>query len=253
MAVSGAALGAVGLLLAHGTAGPVGVLYRLALHLPGGAMMREPQKWVALVALATGIGLGLLVDRVATTAATRSAGGHPHLLRMVVGAVVVLQLVLGSGFVRGIVEPGVVHYPASWDEAASVLAREPGRAVAVPWRSYLRLGFVGDRVVGGAVRARFGDRVETGTASGVEGLTRDDERGAAVAAAIDEVIADESGEASLSLGAQLRVLGVAWVVEVRESSGDPAPALAHDPDLDLVVDGAELRLWRVVPLLTIDN
>src|SRR5262249_5504217 len=51
----------VGWVLAHGASGPFGWAYRLAVsHAPGFAVMREAQKWVALVSLATAVGLGCL-------------------------------------------------------------------------------------------------------------------------------------------------------------------------------------------------
>jgi hypothetical protein len=120
-------------LLAAGAQGPAGGLYTwLFNHLPGFRVMREPDKFAALLALGYAAGFG-----AGAAAMTRRMLARNWSRVLCVGCLMALPLVYGYtelwGF-GGYARP--VSYPASW--AAADRAMSPGAtAIALPWRSYL--------------------------------------------------------------------------------------------------------------------
>jgi hypothetical protein len=135
---------AVGLALAAGASAPgVSAAYRwIAVHVPGGGLFRDSQKFVAPLALALAVGFGMGVQQVleAFASAPRPA------LASRVGALVLLVLPLsvvptlawGAGNRLASVE-----YPRSWSEARSAMAADPapGSVLVLPWHLYLPFGW----------------------------------------------------------------------------------------------------------------
>jgi hypothetical protein len=135
--VVAALLGLV-LAVASGTPWLAGAWSRLA-DVPGGALLRDSQKVVALWVVLGATGVGLLVDWLARH---RGAALVPALGLAVVAPLLLPSLVWGE---RGRVE--AVTVPADLRRAAAQLSRAPeGDVGLLPWRQYRRYGWNDARV-----------------------------------------------------------------------------------------------------------
>jgi hypothetical protein len=153
--------GGIGVVLAVGDQGPAGAVYRwLFVNVPGFEIMREPQKFSALVALAYAVLFGLGAEALVRGATGRVSG------RMWAATVLVLPIAATPTLfwgLRGRVE--VSHYPAAWAEADRLMGDGPERILFLPWHQYLGFPFTG-RVVANPASNAFrrdviaGDNVE---------------------------------------------------------------------------------------------
>ena len=150
LALSCAALGVAGGLLAAGAQGPAGGLYAwLFAHFPGFKVMREPEKFSSLLALAYAGGFGAGAEAVLRPLARNATKV------VCVCCLAAVPLVYGGtelwGF-AGYARPSA--YPASW--AAADRAMSPGaEALALPWLAYIRVPWIGDRVVADPMQGYF--------------------------------------------------------------------------------------------------
>jgi len=238
LAGAGAIAAVIGWLLGHGSAGPAGGIYRaLFLHLPGFAVMREAQKWVALVALGTAIGLGCVAAAI--------AGGRARGARAFSWLVVVAPVVLAPSLAWGLagrLTPS--RYPASWQAVRTAAAALPADVIALPWEHYTRPGITGNRTVANIAPAYFGSRVLVSDDPRLIGVPADTGRRAAIAAAIATAQADVRAGRPLRLGRALRSLGVHGVLVVGDNAEVP---LADDPDLVATARAPHAVLWTVRP------
>jgi hypothetical protein len=138
----------------------------------------------------------------------------------------------------GQLEP--VSLPSEWADARRVVVDEPGPVLALPWGQYLRPSVIDGGLVHNPVPFAFGGDVLIPSGRGEDDGPdeRADPRAETAGVAADLLAAGEPA------GPALAVLGVRWVAVV-DTVGDPGRAL-DDPSLDLVVDGATLRLYEVV-------
>jgi hypothetical protein len=215
-----------GWVLAHGATGPFGFAYRAAYeHLPGFAVMREAQKWVALVSLATAVGLGCL----ATAIARRTRAGAWCLV-----CVPLLFAPTLAGGIAGRVAPA--RYPASWAAVRDGLDALPGPVAALPWEHYERAGITGDRVVANVGPAYFGTRVLVADAARDHGLR------ARISAVLSDARAAVNAGRPLQLGPHLAGLGLHGILVLGPDSDLP---LERDPTLALAVSAPGAQLWVV--------
>ena len=135
------AAGAGSLLLAAAGAVPGldAVLRAVVVHVPGGGLLRDGQKLLAPAALVVALAAGHAVGRLAR--APRTA---PWAVLLAVLPVLALPgLAWGVGG-----RLAAAHYPADWLELRAAVAQAPPGEVAVlPWGTYRRLDWAGDRVV----------------------------------------------------------------------------------------------------------
>lgn len=231
-------LGLVGLVLAGLPATGVGddLVADLVEHVPGAGVLRDSQKWIALLALAVCAGFGLAAAALASTVRAR---GLPRGL-VDVGAVL-LPLVLLPSLAWGLagkLEP--VDYPDEWAEVRDLLAGQPAgerRTVVLPFSAYQRLPWNDGRAaLDPAIRFFPGDVVtndELLLSSG-ESVAGD----SAVAARIGAAL--RAGE---PLGPVLGETGVRYVLVEKTAAGAdavtvPAGAVLHDgPELTLLDTG----------------
>ncbi len=209
-------------------------------RVPGLAMLRDGHRYVgpAVLVLLPGLAAGL------TWLAARARPGWES-VRVVVAAVVLAPVVLLPSLAWGAfgrLEP--VHYPEEWSEVADLLAAQPdldeASTVVLPWTgSYRRFAWNDDRAqLDPAPRFLPGDvliddRVFLGSSAGAQVLPSETSRLRAVGAALD---ADPDAAA-----AELRSLGVRWVLVERGMPSDPPPrgtVLHAGPGLTLVDLGA---------------
>ena len=235
LAVSCAVLGVAGGLLAAGTQGPAGGIYAwLFAHLPGFKVMREPEKFSALLALAYaccfGAGAEVVVRPLARNA-TRIA---------CVCCLVAVPLLYGFtefwGFVR---YAGPARYPASW--AAADRAMSPGaEALALPWLAYLRVPWTGDRVVANPMQGFFDRPV----------ISADDlEAGPIVTESSDPrslflQFCLDRGNRLTEFGRILAPLGIRYVILAKVPGSQSFAWLSRQRDLHRVFGSAEIVIYR---------
>ena len=147
----------LGLLLALGAQGPTGGVYVfLFRHLPGFKVMREPQKFLALVALGYAVAFGVGAESLAARA--RRAWARPVAL-VVLAAMPVLYGYTELGGFDGFAGP--TAYPRDWAGAQAVVA--PGTtSLAVPWSAYLPVPWLGGAVVANPLADYFSGPVISG-------------------------------------------------------------------------------------------
>ena len=160
-------IGVIGYFLALGTQGPTGPLFRWAyFHVPFFAVMREPQKFLMLTAMAYSVFFGWGVERLV---------GPTRRLRLdarTAGAAT-LAFLLPLAYTPTIFDglAGQVtasHLPTSWQAADSLMGDGPGQVLFLPWHLYLSFPFTGERVIANPATTSFrrsvisGDNVEAG-------------------------------------------------------------------------------------------
>lgn len=144
-------VGSIGLVLAAGDQGIVGGAYGWAFqHLPVFRIMREPQKWLALLTLAYAVAFGEGLEQIVRSVRRRGA--------QVVATAVVLAIPVAYGSTSfwgsaSYVRPS--HYPATWAQADARMGEGPGLVVGLPWHRYLPLPWTQDRVVSNPMVSAF--------------------------------------------------------------------------------------------------
>lgn len=150
VALSCAAAGIAGLLLAMGAQGPTGGVYSwLFEHLPGFKVMREADKFAALLALAYATCFGAGAGAIASPL----TGKVSRVLCVCCLAAVPLgygytQLRGFDGYARA------TTYPVAW-AAADRSMSQGATALALPWRAYFQVPWMGDRVVANPAQGYF--------------------------------------------------------------------------------------------------
>jgi hypothetical protein len=157
--------GVLAYFLALGSQGPTGPVFIFAYdHLTLFRIMREPEKFSAVVALAYAIGFGFGVDALATRLDTKTA------VRVAAAVLLALPLAYTPTIFGGL--DGQLHatdYPASWAAANRLMGRGPGKILFLPWHEYLAFGFTHHQVIANPAGGYFsrtvieGDNVEVGT------------------------------------------------------------------------------------------
>lgn len=231
LAVSGAA----GFLLAMGDQGPTGPVYRLLFdNLPGFAIMREPQKFAALLALAYAGGFALGVERLVATARGRPARVASASLAVVLPVLYVPTLFLG---LYGQIETS--RYPSSWYAADRLMGDGDGKVLFLPWHQYMSFPFTG-RVIGNPADAFFrraaiaGDNVELPNLATASTATQ---------SAYLEFLFGH-GQEVCSFGRLVADLGVEYVVLARTVDWERYRWLASQADLEPVLDRPEIVVFR---------
>lgn len=230
-----AALAAAGLLLAAaGSWPPAADLLAAAVRtVPGAGLLRDGQKWVALLALplapAAALGAARWAERLASPAARRAVAAAALALPLAV----LPDLAWGA---FGRLQP--VHYPADWAEVRALLQRDrrPGDVVALPYAAFRAFEWNRGRTALDPA-PRWLPRTVVTDARLVVGPTvvaGEDTRAAAVGAA---VAPDQPVDVS-ALARQ----GVAWVLVEHRT---PGPRLPRLDGLERTYAGADLSLYRL--------
>ena len=233
------AVGAFGLMLAAGDQGPTGGFYLFLFHhVAVFRVMREPQKWLALLLLAYGAGFGAGLESL--TRAFATARGR------VVAAAVVLLIPLTYGFTLlwgfgGAVAPSV--YPASWTEADRSMGAGPGAVVALPWHRYLPLPWTQERVVSNPMVSAFARQVvvsEDPEFGGVPAEGRD-----VLSESVGEILQGAAGRGAVA--SSLSRLGVGYLALAKVDDWQRWTWLEDSPGIEIVRRWPDLVVLRVVP------
>ena len=235
VAVGMGAVAVVGFLLALGDRGPLGPGYEaLFLHLPGFGLMREPQKFVALLAVtaATLFGWGI--------GALGSSGERPQVGAALVAVALPLlyspTLLWGAG---GRLEPS--RFPAGWIQAERIMGSGDGRALALPLHLYQSYPFTDGRSVGDLPERFFSRRITSGELSEVVG---GDELGSTTEGAYLRFLVG-AGPENRAFGSLVAGLGFEYVLLLEGGDHGTYGWLDRQPDLEPVLREDGATLYRV--------
>jgi hypothetical protein len=233
------AAGVVGYFLALGDQGPTGGLFRFAYeHIPGFVMMREPDKFSVLVALAYAYGFGWGIAWLTTGSRQKAARLVPAALAIALPLAYTPNLFDGLG---GQVKASDV--PSSW-AAASRLTGD-ATVLFLPWHEYLPTPFTGHRTIANPAASYFAGTVLAGQNPGP---------GYAFAGEDPEhVFLDNLLGPPVNLR-RLRValagLGVRFVVLAKVASWQDFAGVAEAPGIRLIYRSRSLDLFSVWPTAT---
>ena len=233
--------GALGLLLALGDQGPTGAAYRwLYDNLPGFEVMREPQKFAALLALAYAVLFGLGAEALVAGARGRMSRRVWAAAALVLPIAATPTLFWGLG---GRVE--VSRYPASWAKADRIMGDGPERILFLPWHQYLSFPFT-ERIVANPAPFAFrrdviaGDNVEL---AGIPTASR------STRSAYLEFLYS-TGPRLTSFGQLVAPHGVRFVVVAKTVDWEQYRWLDAQRDLDKLLDHDEIAVYRsTVPVV----
>ncbi|MCW2930938.1 MAG: hypothetical protein JWM19_1900 [Actinomycetia bacterium] len=149
------AAGVAGYFLALGDQGPTGGLFRLAYeHVPGFVMMREPDKFAVLVALAYAYGFGRGIAWLTTR-------GRRKVARVAVAALAIaLPFAYTPNLLGGLGgQVKASEFPSAW----SFASRLAGRATVLflPWQEYFPTPFTDQRMIANPAALYFAGTVLT--------------------------------------------------------------------------------------------
>ena len=226
--------GVAGYFLALGNQGPTGGLFQLAYeHVPGFVMMREPDKFAVLVALAYVYGFGHGIAWLMTRSRQRVARIATAALAMALPLAYTPNLLGGlGGQVKG------SELPSSW----SVAARLAGRATVLflPWHEYFPTPFTEGRMIANPAAFAFTGTVLTSQnpGSGYAFSTEDPEH-----AFLDRLLGPPVDRQRVC--AALAGLGVRYVALAKVADWRDFARVADAPGMRLVYSSPSLDLFSV--------
>jgi len=232
-------IGVAGLLLSMGSQGPTSAIFTWAYdHVPYFDIMREPQKFLMLTTLAYSVGLGWGIERI-----SRSSLRSKHSASLVLAAALGIALPLGYSAtifdgLAGQIGPSTI--PGAYQHADQLMGRGPGRVLYLPWHLYEALPFTKNRVV-----ASLGPTVfhRTVLISGTAQVGAIQSQPTSLEQAyITRLL--ENPTAIHSFGDDLAHLGVKYVVLVKAVNWQSYLWIAHQPDLDLLLNRPSLEVWQ---------
>lgn len=232
------ALGIAGLLLAPGDQLPLaGPLYRwLFLHLPGFAIMREPQKFIVLLALAYAFffahGLEALRERlVAKNFSWRI---------IETGIALALPIVYTPTVLWGLGgRVGTAEYPRSWAAAERIMTPRAGNVLVLPWHQYLSFDFTGT-VIASPAEAYFSAPVIVSDNPEVGAITSAHRR--PTSGYLEHLFG--RGPELCAFGNLVAPLGVEYVLLSKTVDWKGYEWLRKQVDLDIVLDTGDMTLYR---------
>ena len=208
---------------------------------PGFAVLRDGQQFVAPLALAEALGLGLVVDRVLRAERPRAVRESRTTIAVALIMVPVLFLPGLAWGAAGRLRPA--EYPADWIAARQLINSDPhpGNALLLPWAAYRRFGWNhGEAMLDPWPRLHDRDVIwNDGIQVGSIQIPPEDP----LAAAISGPIA-----AGGSLTSTLRADGYRYVIVDAGFGPGPAgrnPFLARLPGCRIVLSGPGLVVYRV--------
>jgi hypothetical protein len=149
------AAGIAGYFLALGDQGPTGGLFRIAYeHVPGFVIMREPDKFAILVALAYAYGFGWGIAWLTTRSRQKVAQVAATALAIVLPFAYTPNLLGGLG---GQVKAS--HVPSSWSIASRLVGQDT--VLFLPWHEYFPTPFTDQRVIANPAALYFAGTVLT--------------------------------------------------------------------------------------------
>ena len=232
-------VGVTGFFLALGDQGPTGPLFLWTYdHVPFFQIMREPQKFLMLLALAYAVFFGWGIDYLRQSHSFSFRGGQ-------FTATWLLALALPLGYTPTIffglahqIAPSAV--PASYQQADARMGSGPGLVLSLPWHLYLAYPFTNGRVVANITTSEFrrgviaGDNVQAGNVNSQSTSPR--------SAYLQDLF--NLAPTTHEFGALVAPLGVQYVVLSKTVDWSLYGWLNQQRDLHLVMNTPDLELWR---------
>jgi len=230
------AAGVAGYLLALGDQGPAGAAFRLAYeHVPGFVMMREPDKFAVLTALAYAYGFGWGIDWLTTRSGGRGARIGAIALAGALPLSYTPNLLGGLG---GQVKASTV--PSSWSVAERLAGS--GTVLFLPWSEYFPTPFTDQRMIANPAALYFPGTVlvSQNPGSGYAFTAEDPEH-----AFLDTVIGPPADPRTTR--AALAGLGIRFVVLAKVAGWRDFTDVVDAPGIRLLYSSPTLDLYLVIP------
>jgi len=228
--------GTAGYFLALGTQGPTGPLFRFLFdHVPFFQVMREPQKFLCLTALAYAVLFGWGAQQLLAWSTDRA-------LKVALTVLVVsLPIAYAPTFFNGLSgQVTGVTVPAGFAQADRLVGDGPEQILALPWHQYLSFPWTG-RVVSNPAPALFhravivGDNVELPGVYSTSTSTR--------SAYLQGLYA--TGPRQSDFGSKVARLGVRYVAVAKTLDWQSFDWLHAQGDLRLLLDTPDLTVYEV--------
>jgi len=239
VATSLLAVGVVGYFLALGGQGPTGALFRWCyVHVPFFPIMREPQKFLMLLALAYAVFFGWGISHIARLA-TSAKGARAAAAALVLG--IALPLGYTPTMFNGLsAQIAPSHVPSAYEHANALMGNGVGSVLALPWHLYLSYPLTNNRVVANLTPSLLnrtvisGDNVEAG---GVE--TQSTSLESKYLAALYA-----RGSTLKHFGALVAPLGIQYIVLSKTVDWPAYLWLSRQADLKSILDTSSLEVWK---------
>jgi hypothetical protein len=224
-AAAALAVGSIVLVALAATPTGIATLEWLVDIVPGAGLLRDTQKWIALAAPAYALAIAAAVQACGRLVPKAFAA-------VVASALIVAPLPDLAWGVGNSLTP--IHYPDDWQRAAATITAGQGDVLVLPTGTNRRYSFADEVSLDPAPRMLDADVLQTGELT-VDGRSVDRPESRATRAE-DTLLAGSPPSA-------LADLGVGWVLVEGDLDASDAPrTLAR---LELVVDGDDLRVYRV--------
>jgi hypothetical protein len=230
------AAGVAGYFLALGDQGPTGGLFRLAYeHVPGFVMMREPDKFAALTALAYAYGFGQGISWLTTRSRGKGAQIAAIALTGVLPLVYTPNLFGGLG---GQVKASTL--PPSWSVAERLVRQDT--VLFLPWREYFPTPFTDQRMIANPADQYFGGTVLMSQNPGsAYAFTAEDPEHVFLDKVIGPPVDPQTTQAALAS------LGIGFVVLAKVADWRDFADVVDVPGIRLVYSSPTLDLFSVSP------
>lgn len=231
--------GTLGVLLAMGDQGPTGALFRWAYyHVPFFNIMREPQKFSMLIALALAIFFGRGVAVLMANAANLRRTTY-----LLVGVLLSVGIPLAYtptifGGLDG--QIALSQIPQSWSQANTLMGNGVGKILDLPWHEYLAFSFTDGRVVANPAASSFSRDVISGDNLQVPSFQSNST--SARSNYLQTLFAD--GPHIKNFGSLVAPLGVQFVILSKSVDWSSYQWLAQQSDLRLLMNTDDLEVWK---------
>ena len=206
-----------------------------------GAPLRDTQRALVPFLLWLAVAAGLGADRLLGVRSARSWAGSLLAVAGVLPLVAAILLAVPAAWGFG-GELRPVRLPPEWAQARAEVDNEPGTVLALPWFQYYTLDVARDRLTLGIAPYYFGGDVIAASDPRLTVEHREEITDPRYTA-IDGVV--EAARDGRPVSDELAAVGVRWVVLQHDVDWQSYTGVAEDPDLELVVSGPTLDLYRV--------
>lgn len=219
-----------------GSQGPTGSLFTLLYqHLPGFSMMREPEKFSAI--LATGI--SLLLGEGLASISLQQASKIAAIIVIAVG--VILEIAYNPIIFWGIHgQVKTTDVPSDWTTIASKIDRAQGKTLVLPWHQYMSFPFTQKRIIANpgpgflSSDVISGDDLQIGSVYSTSTFQR--------SAYITWLTQNEYN--TNNFGKLLAPIGVQYLVIYKTYSTGPTSWISQQKDLKVVNSSNDIELIR---------
>ena len=206
-------------------------------RVPGYGIFREPQKWVALLALGyavfAGVGLQLVAGRLDKL---RTGAGHLVCIGVLLPLVATRLMLWGFG---GAVENS--QFPPDWERVNEITAGQPGSILALPWNLYQPISFAGERTIANPMPHYFSSDVIVSKEARL--FVADETRPSDPRDAYVQNIMNRRRNVA-DFGQLVAPLGIRYIALAHVADWSTYGFLERQDDLDLLFEGEDMTLYE---------